>query len=47
MLARQLIMVLGGSSKLSQHLIAHPEHLDLLERRADRDAGRPSCAAAC
>jgi glutamate-ammonia-ligase adenylyltransferase len=30
-LARQLIMVLGGSSKLSQHLIAHPRHLDLLE----------------
>jgi glutamate-ammonia-ligase adenylyltransferase len=30
-LARQLIMVLGGSSKLSQHLIAHPEHLQLLE----------------
>ena len=30
-LARQLIMVLGGSSKLSQHLFAHPEHLDLLE----------------
>ncbi len=30
-LARQLIMVLGGSSKLSQHLVAHPHHLDLLE----------------
>ena len=30
-LARQLIMVLGGSSQLSQHLIAHPEHLELLE----------------
>ena len=30
-LARQLIMVLGGSSKLAQHLVAHPEHLDLLE----------------
>ena len=30
-LARQLIMVLGGSSKLSHHLIAHPEHLELLE----------------
>ena len=30
-LARQLIMVLGGSSKLSQHLFAHPEHLALLE----------------
>ncbi len=29
--ARQLIMVLGGSSRLSQHLAAHPEHLDLLE----------------
>ena len=24
-------MVLGGSSKLSHHLIAHPEHLELLE----------------
>ena len=31
-LARQLIMVLGASSKLAQHLIAHPEHIDLLER---------------
>jgi glutamate-ammonia-ligase adenylyltransferase len=30
-LARQLTMLLGGSSKLSQHLIAHPEHLELLE----------------
>ena len=30
-LARQLIMVLGGSSKLSHHLIAHSEHLELLE----------------
>ena len=30
-LARQLIMVLGASSKLSQHLIAHPEHIELLE----------------
>ncbi|MFL6047160.1 MAG: bifunctional [glutamine synthetase] adenylyltransferase/[glutamine synthetase]-adenylyl-L-tyrosine phosphorylase [Propionibacteriaceae bacterium] len=30
-LARQLIMVLGGSSKLTQHLIAHPEHIDLLQ----------------
>ena len=30
-LARQLIMVLGGSNKLSHHLIAHPEHLELLE----------------
>src|SRR5687768_8085241 len=36
-LARQLIMVLGGSSKLSQHLIAHPEQLQLLE------IGRASC----
>ena len=24
-------MVLGGSNKLSHHLIAHPEHLELLE----------------
>jgi [glutamine synthetase] adenylyltransferase / [glutamine synthetase]-adenylyl-L-tyrosine phosphorylase len=30
-LARQLIMVLGASNKLSHHLIAHPEHIDLLE----------------
>jgi [glutamine synthetase] adenylyltransferase / [glutamine synthetase]-adenylyl-L-tyrosine phosphorylase len=30
-LAHQLIMVLGGSNKLSHHLIAHPEHLQLLE----------------
>ena len=30
-LARQLTMLLGGSSKLSHHLIAHPEHLELLE----------------
>ena len=30
-LARQLIMVLGASSKLTQHLIAHPEHIDLLQ----------------
>ena len=29
-LARQLSMVLGGSNKLSHHLIAHPEHLELL-----------------
>ena len=30
-LARQLTMLLGGSSKLSHHLIAHPEHLELLK----------------
>jgi glutamate-ammonia-ligase adenylyltransferase len=30
-LARQLIMVLGASNKLSHHLIAHPEHIDLLQ----------------
>ena len=35
-LARQLIMVLGGSSRLSQHLIAHPEHLELLETELDK-----------
>jgi glutamate-ammonia-ligase adenylyltransferase len=29
-LARQLIVVLGGSSTLTQHLIAHPEQLELL-----------------
>ena len=31
-LAHQLIMVLGASSRLAQHLIAHPDHIDLLER---------------
>ena len=30
-LARQLIMLLGGSNRLAHHLIAHPEHIDLLE----------------
>jgi [glutamine synthetase] adenylyltransferase / [glutamine synthetase]-adenylyl-L-tyrosine phosphorylase len=30
-LARQLIMVLGASSRLAQHLIAHPEHIELLQ----------------
>src|SRR5215216_830672 len=30
-LARQLVMVMGGSNKLSHHLIANPEHLELLE----------------
>jgi glutamate-ammonia-ligase adenylyltransferase len=35
-LARQLIMVLGGSIRLSQHLLAHPEHLDLLDRELTR-----------
>ena len=30
-LARQLVMVLGGSSRLSQHLLAHPDHLALLD----------------
>ena len=30
-LARQLIMVLGASTTLAQHLVAHPEQLDLLE----------------
>ncbi len=29
-LARHLIMVVGASAKLTQHLLAHPEHLDLL-----------------
>jgi [glutamine synthetase] adenylyltransferase / [glutamine synthetase]-adenylyl-L-tyrosine phosphorylase len=35
-LARQLIMVLGGSIRLSQHLLAHPEHLELLEGELTR-----------
>ena len=30
-LARQLIAVLGGSSQLGQHLVAHPDQLALLE----------------
>jgi glutamate-ammonia-ligase adenylyltransferase len=30
LLARQLIMVLGASSKLTLHLLAHPEHVELL-----------------
>ncbi len=30
-MARQLILVLGTSAALAQHLAAHPEHLDLLE----------------
>ena len=30
-LTRQLIMVLGASNKLTHHLIAHPEHIDLLQ----------------
>ncbi|QDP97722.1 bifunctional [glutamine synthetase] adenylyltransferase/[glutamine synthetase]-adenylyl-L-tyrosine phosphorylase [Microlunatus elymi] len=29
-LARRLILVLGGSSALQQHLLAHPQHLDRL-----------------
>ena len=31
-LARQLIMVLGASNRLAHHLIAHPEHIELLEK---------------
>ena len=45
-LARQLIMVLGGSSKLGQHLIAHPDHLDLLEPELTRTSAR-ICAGLC
>jgi glutamate-ammonia-ligase adenylyltransferase len=30
-LARQLVMTLGASSSLQHHLVAHPEHVDLLE----------------
>nr|WP_294693973.1 bifunctional [glutamine synthetase] adenylyltransferase/[glutamine synthetase]-adenylyl-L-tyrosine phosphorylase [uncultured Friedmanniella sp.] len=30
-LARHLVMVLGASASLGQHLLAHPEHLDLLD----------------
>ena len=32
-LARQLIMVLGASSKLTLHLLAYPEHIELLTDR--------------
>lgn len=35
-LARQLIMVLGSSVALQQHLVAHPDHLDQLAQVADR-----------
>ncbi|WP_375430519.1 bifunctional [glutamine synthetase] adenylyltransferase/[glutamine synthetase]-adenylyl-L-tyrosine phosphorylase, partial [uncultured Friedmanniella sp.] len=31
-LARHLVTVLGASASLAQHLSAHPEHLDLLDR---------------
>jgi len=31
-LARQLIMVLGASNRLAHHLIAHPEHIELVEK---------------
>ena len=30
-LTRQLIAILGASASLGQHLVAHPEHLDLLD----------------
>ena len=43
-LARQLVMVLGGSNKLSHHLIAHPEHLQLLETEV---AKVPAAALRC
>ena len=32
-LARQLIMVLGASNKLTLHLVAYPEHIELLTDR--------------
>lgn len=35
-LARQTVLVLGGSSALLQHLLAHPEHLDQLVAPARR-----------
>ncbi|HET9871647.1 MAG TPA: bifunctional [glutamine synthetase] adenylyltransferase/[glutamine synthetase]-adenylyl-L-tyrosine phosphorylase [Propionibacteriaceae bacterium] len=35
-LARQLISVLGVSASLQQHLVVHPEHLDLLSAPAGR-----------
>ena len=37
-------MVLGASSMLSQHLVAHPEQLDLLVPELARRSPRPSCA---
>ncbi len=33
--AEQLIMVLGASNRLGLHLVAHPEHLDLLKVRLE------------
>lgn len=37
-LARQLIMVFGASMALQQHLMVHPEHLDLLSEEAQRSS---------
>src|SRR5215213_5225982 len=34
--ARQLIMVLGASASLGQHLIVHPEHVDVLNAELSR-----------
>ena len=45
-LARQLIMVLGASSRLAQHLIAHPEHIDLLERDLVKTSAASAAARA-
>ena len=45
-LARKLIMVLGGSGALGQHLIAHPDHLDLLDASWP-SAPPPNCAGTC
>lgn len=36
LLARQLITVLGGSTRMQQHLINHPEHLERLAVTASR-----------
>ena len=38
-LARQLIMVLGASASLTSHLVAHPEHLELLRPELARVGG--------
>ena len=47
-LARQLVMVLGASVKLAEHLCAHPEHLDLLAVDLDPDlGGRPAARSCC
>src|SRR5215213_7593218 len=42
--ARHLIMVLGASASLGQHLIAHPEHVDVLNANLSRTPPDQLCA---